>query len=204
MGSAFTKFVRLCKLARIPHEYWKDRRWRHAEPRYLKSLTPYNEGDYVRLEEAAQRRWLDRLSQNPQLLHEPNFLAFLGDFSPRLAERVAFGLLCEALRDGLSVRAFPASAVNVPPPVELAKLNLDAPPAWQALCVYGAHTDDCAERRQALRDFLQYHDRALRLLVVHGRDPLFYLHNVLGVDPHAIFYLPMSRVRLFRLPQSET
>lgn len=192
------RYVQQCKLARIPHEYWFDKKWRRATPRYLKSLLPHHDGHYVRLGENEQAKWLGKFAHNADLLRQSYFLAFLGDSVPALANRVAFGLLAFALRAGLTGRAFPASACNVPPPVELAQRQLEEPARWQVVCVYGAHTDDCAERRQAVRDFLQFHDRALRLLVVHGRDPLGYVHTGLGVDPNGIFYFPAERLRLFR------
>jgi hypothetical protein len=192
------QYVRLCKLARIPHEYWFDKKWRHATPRYLKSVLPHHDGHYVRLGEVEQAKWLGKFAHHADLLRQSYFLTFLGDSTPALANRVAFGLLAFAVRAGLTARAFPASACNVPPPSELAQRKADEPARWQVICVYGAHTDDCAERRQAIRDFLQFHDRALRLLVVHGRDPLGYVHLGLGVDPNAIFYLPAEQLRLFR------
>ena len=197
---SYDRYIRACRLAHIPSLYRFDKRWRRAQPHFLNSLIAYNDGELFRLREREQQKWFDRL-QKPKsnLLREAYFIALLGDYFPDLANRVAFGLLRTALLDGLTVRAFPASAVNVPSPLELAKLDVDLPAQWQLLCVYGAHTDDCPERRQALRDFLQFHDQATRLLVVHGRDPLTYLHTVLGVNPQAILYFPAEGLKhLFR------
>jgi hypothetical protein len=197
LSASRDKFIALCRRAHIPSQYWFDKKWRRAQPSYYKTTIAYHEGEYVRLREHEQAQWLQRLATDITLLQQPHFLAFLGDHFPDLANRVAFGLLVRALLHGDRVRAFAASALSVPHGDAVDEV-LASPPKYTAVLIHGAHTDDDQTRRQVIRDFVQLHDRALRLLVIHGHDPLTYLHTVLGLNPHGVFYLP-TRGTIFKL-----
>lgn len=178
-------------LAKIPFRYLYDQRWLKAQPSFLKSLTRYNDGKYVRVDEDEQTQWLHKITEKEAYLKHPYFITILGDYLQDAALAVGMGIACHAIRKGLRVKAFHTMDLRwSDSPSNSAKQELDNHDGYDVVILHGVHTDDVQMRRQLTRDFLLSHRRSFRILVLYGEDALTHLHLKLGLNPNGIFYFP--------------
>lgn len=174
------------RAAALPRRFWKDRGWSYLEPEPIIILEPVKGDHSINISAKTQKRWIKRMLLEKEYLKRGCIIIF-GDYLAEAAERVAFGIISHVLREGVPARVLHPLDLVKGPPKDIEGKEIP----YKVVCLNRIHTDDEGPRRSLVRDFVnKYYEKAFKIVVIYGDDPLSFFYKRIGLSPQAIFLYP--------------
>jgi hypothetical protein len=183
------RYLKLAEVVGIPEKFRLDIGWKGLQPEPIHILEPMKRNKPIHVTPKEQKSWLRKCIKYCRF-RQTGCIVVFGDYMAEAAERVAYGVFCSAIRHNLTGKIFlPVDLEGKGMPKELD----GSPVQYDVILLNRIHTDDEGHRRALVRDLVNKHyEKAFKILVVYGDEPLDFFFKKVGLNPQAIFHYPFQ------------